>query len=80
MTKLVESFLEFMLDEFNLPDHFIWLIMRCASSISISILCNGEVLSSCIPSREFHQADPLSLLLFILCFFGLSALISWYHC
>lgn len=68
-----------MLHNFHFHDQFIRLIMRCVSSTSISILCNEEVSTPFLPSRGLCQGDPLSPLLFIICLFSLSTLISRYQ-
>ena len=55
---------------------WIRLIMLCVTSISYSILVNGEPKRMIIPSRGIRQGDPLSPFLFLLCTEGLHGLIS----
>ena len=52
------------------------LIMNCISTVSYSILVNGEPHGFLKPSRRIRQGDPISPYLFLLCVEGLHYLIS----
>ena len=65
-----------MLIRANFPSDIIDLIMSCVSTVSTSILVNGEALDPILPSRGIRQRDPLSPFLFILCMDFLGQLIE----
>ena len=50
--------------------------MSCVSTMSMSILFNGEALDPIFPSRGIRQGDPISSYLFILCMDYLRQLIE----
>ena len=55
-------------------DRWVALVMECITTISYSILINGEPSQVIQPSRSIHQGDLLSLYLFLLCTEGLHSL------
>ena len=74
--KLEWSFVREMLVRANLPSDLRDIIMSCVSTVSTSILFNGEALEPIYPSRGIRQGDPLSPYLFILCMDFLGQLIE----
>ena len=70
------SYLEAMMKKMGFVVKWIRLIMLCVTSISYSILVNGEPKRMIIPSRGIRQGDPLSPFVFLLCTEGLHGLIS----
>jgi hypothetical protein len=58
--------------------HPMWVttLMRLVTSVSFSVLLNGECLEQFIPSRGICQGDPISPYLFLLAAEGLSCLLK----
>ena len=57
-------------------DAWVNLIYECISTMSYSILVNGEPKGEISPTRGIRQGDPLSPYLFLLCSEGLNRLIQ----
>ena len=74
--KLEWNFIRDSLIRANLPTDLIDIIMSCISSVSTSILFNGEALKPIYPSKGIRQGDPLSPYIFILCMEYLGQLIE----
>ena len=69
-------FLEKIMSRMGFHQKWISLMTGCISTVSYSILVNGEPHGYIKPSRGLRQGDPLSPYLFLLCAEGLHSLIN----
>ena len=69
-------YLEAVMKKLGFNDRWIKLLMLCVTTVSYSILVNGEPKGLIHPSRGIRQADPISPFLFLLCTEGFHGLIS----
>jgi hypothetical protein len=70
------TFLEKIMCRMGFHQKWISLMIECISTVSYSILVNGEPHGHIKPSRGLRQGDPLSPYLFLLCAEGLHSLIK----
>ena len=69
-------FLEKIMSKMGFHQNWISLMTECISTVSYSILVNGEPHGYIQPSRGLRQGDPLSPYLFLLCAEGLHSIIQ----
>ena len=70
------SFLEKIMLKMGFQDSWVALIMQYVSTVTYSILLNGEPKGFIRPSRGLRQSDPLSPFPFLFCAEGLNALLN----
>ncbi|GMI99219.1 hypothetical protein HRI_003591200 [Hibiscus trionum] len=69
------DFLDVVMRRMGFSDLWVSRIMKCVSTVTYSVVLNGNVGQSFRPSRGLRQGDPLSPFLFLICSEGLSSLL-----
>ena len=70
------SFVECLLKKMGFHSKWVDLMMECITTVSYSIMINGEPSHTIHPSRGLRQGDHLSPYLFLLCTKGLHGLLT----
>ena len=70
------SFLKQIMLRMGFHEKWVDLLMMCITSVSYSLLINGEPTEKIVPLRGIRQGDPISPYLFLLCSESLHALIE----
>ena len=65
-----------LLEKIGFHRKWVDLMMECITTITYSILINGEPSHTIHPSKGLRQGDPLSSYLFLLCTEGLHGLLA----
>ena len=74
--RLEWPYLKAIMAKLGLAQAWIDIVMAMVSSVSFSVLFNGEKLESFKPSRGIWQGDPISRYIFLIAAEGLSCLLK----
>ena len=70
------SYLGKIMEKLGFCERWVSLVLECISTVSYSILVNGEPKGDIRPSRGLRQGDLLSPYLFVLCSEGLNRMLQ----
>ena len=70
------EYLARIMEKMGFCEKWVALVLECISTVSYSILVNGEPKGDIKPSRGIRQGDPLSSYLFLLCSKGLNRMLQ----
>lgn len=78
--KVEWSFLKNVMLQMGFDEQWVALVMECITTVTYSILINGEPMGNIKPSRGIRQGDPLFPYLFLICSKGLHRMIQRTAC
>jgi hypothetical protein len=70
------EFLRQVMIKMGFHSQWVSLLMECITTVSYSLLINGEPRGHITPSRGLRQGDPISPYLFLICAEGLNGLLN----
>ena len=70
------EFIEKVMRRMGFHEKWVGWVLKCITTITYSVLINGEAHGQITPTRGLRQGEPLSSYLFLLCVKAFSALIS----
>ena len=74
--RVEQIFLEKIMKKMGFDSRWIQLIMKCVTTVTYSVLVNGQPHDSITLTRGIRQRNPFSPYLFIICVEALSSILS----